>query len=192
MNPNPNAKKEKTGIELQKEQEELRKQKAKDFLLKAKGESPEDREKHRLQREKDSIAHLQSQIEDWKKGNQGEIYHHAQKSLEFVHWSTHEVQFKKQQLVQLELQFNAEKKKLEQEIIDAEQNQSQRKIQYDLCMDAVKQERKFAPVPKPITIAPEPAKPVKKSTKKKKMVEIEVEDESDDVRDSGPGSPPTR
>jgi hypothetical protein len=186
MSPPP--KKEKTWIEMQKDLEAIRKEKAKAFILLAQGPTPEQKEKHRLEREKESISHLQNQIEDWKKGRAGEIIHHAQKALEFVHWSTAEILAKKQKLVQLELQFNIEKKKAEQEIIEYEQNQSQRKIQYDLCMDAVKQDRKFAPLPKPIPAIPEPTKPVKKSTKKKKMVEIEVED--DDVRDGSPSSPP--
>jgi hypothetical protein len=189
----PPTKKEKTWVEQQAEIAEQRKQKGIKLKLAAQGPTPDQQEKLRLIREQQVLDQHKAQLASWVHEHQeGEILHEASKALEFVHWTTHEVQAKKAQIVQLQLKFSEEKDRLEKEIIVMEHNQTQRKIHYDMAMDAIHQERKFAPLPKPIPTAPE-APIVKKSSKikKKKMVEIEVEEEPDDLRHSGTSSPPT-
>lgn len=117
----------------------------------------------------------------------GEILRHAEKAQQFVHWTTSEVAAKKQQIVQLELQYIADRKRIEAEILTAERNQTDRKVQYDLCMDTLQQARKYAPKPPKVEPSIEVV-PVKKTTKKKKVIQVEVDE--DDVRDSSASSPP--
>lgn len=193
MSP-PQKPQPKSPKELENEKLEIaRQQKIAAFRETIREKTPEELEKLRMEREQIALQVHKNQLQEWLRTHQdGEIYHAAQKALEVVHWTSHEVQSKKAQLVQLELQFSHEKQRIEQEIIALERNQSQRKIHYDLCMDAVHQERKFAPLPKPLPPLPEKIIPEKKKSKKKKMVEVEVDEEegiNGELHDSGKSSP---
>lgn len=179
MSP-PTKPQPKSPKELEAEKLEIaRQQKIAAYRASIREKTPEELEKSRIEREQVALQVHKAQLQEWLHTHKdGEIYHAAQKALEAVHWTSHEVQSKKAQLVQIELQFTHEKQRIEQEIITLERNQSQRKIHYDLCMDAVHQARKFAPLPKPLPPAPEKQViPEKKKSKKKKMVEVEVDEE---------------